>query len=272
MDPGTDVTKHVRRKRTQLAYEISSKKKIYLDTKYWALLRDVRLGKSSTTALVALLQRLEELVQCGAALCPLNADIFFEVFTQEDPATLAASVALMVELSGGVCLVPMTERFPMEVFHFLESNIHGGDGVYTLDELMWTKAAYIIGFVTPDCYLLDANANARIQKEFADYLWTLEMTDYLNTLGVDKAGKMFSFPNISRQLNDGKMGSLREHKSFKSLFLCEVQGILDVHKPEFASLILYKFERDTGQQLTDEDAANDKSGQLVANLILTRFD
>src|SRR5688572_10070774 len=106
MDPGTEVAKHVRRKRIELAHEIASKKKIYLDTKYWALLRDVRLGKSADKALVALLRRLEELVRCGAAICPLNADVFFEVFKQEDPATLTASVALMDDLSGGVCLVP----------------------------------------------------------------------------------------------------------------------------------------------------------------------
>ena len=272
MNPSDEVSAYVRLKRIGLAREIRTKTKIYLDTKYWAMLRDVRLERSTSNAISELLARLESLVSDGKAICPLNADIYFEILKQNDPHTLKASVQLMDDLSDGICLAPMTERIPTEVFHLLESIRLGSDGVFRLDELMWTKAAYIIGFVTPDCYLLEREDNLKIQKAFADHMWTLRLMDYLNTMGVDKAAaRPSSFPDISSQLNEGKMSNLDEHKSFKSLFLCEMQGVLDVHKTEFASLMHYRYERDTGQAITEQDKASDNSGQLIANLIYHAF-
>jgi hypothetical protein len=143
------ISAYVQSKRIALAREIRGKKKIYLDTKYWALLRDVRLKRSKCKETSKLLSRLEELVSDGKAVCPLNADVFFEVFKQNDRCTLQASVELIDDLSGGICMLPLTERIPAEVFHFMEANTKGPDKVVRLDELMWTKAAYIIGFVTP---------------------------------------------------------------------------------------------------------------------------
>lgn len=266
------ISAYVQSKRVALAQEICRKKKIYLDTKYWALLRDVRLKRSRCKSTSELLSRIEELVKAGKAICPLNADVFFEVFKQNDRHTLQASVELMDDLSCGICLLPLTERIPAEVFHFMEANRKGTDKVFRLDELMWTKAAYIIGFVTPSFSEMSDQDSLRIQKEFADDLWTIRLKDMLRTMSVDKAAsKRFAFPDISSELNEGKMSSLDEHKSFKSLFLCEVQGMLDVHKPEFASLMRYLYERDTGKALTQVEAANDDSGQLIANLIYHAF-
>ena len=48
--PCNDVSAYCASKRIALAHEIGPKKKIYLDTKYWVLLRDVRLGRASRAA------------------------------------------------------------------------------------------------------------------------------------------------------------------------------------------------------------------------------
>ena len=270
--PSTDVADHVRLKQISLAREIKSKKKIYLDTKYWALLRDVRLGRPTSTGTVELLARLESLVRDGHAICPLNADIFFEVFKQSDASTLTASVQLLDDLSCGVSLIPVFDRLVLEVIHFIEAPRSQKTEVLAPRELVWTKAAYIIGFVTPDLYELPTEQNIQIQKKFADYMWGLKLMDYLNVMGAEKAAaRKSSFPDISSQLNQGKFNSANEHKSFKSLFLSEVRGVLDVHEPEFAEIVQDIFERDTGNQLDEQTKSKDASGRLVGNLIYNAF-
>jgi hypothetical protein len=98
-----DVTAYVRRKRIALAHEIRDRTKVYLDTKYWALLRDVRLGRSECPDTTRLLDVLQARVSGGSLICPLNADIYFEVMKQDDEQTLMATAQLIDDLSLGVC-------------------------------------------------------------------------------------------------------------------------------------------------------------------------
>ena len=57
--PEIDAATHVRRKQIQLAEEISGRKKVYLDTKFWVILRDARLSRSSCSDTSKLLGELE---------------------------------------------------------------------------------------------------------------------------------------------------------------------------------------------------------------------
>ena len=112
--PEIDVSTYVRGKRIALAHEISDRTKIYLDTKYWALLRDVRLGRSNCPDTKKILGVLESGVADGSLICPLNADIHFEVMKQDDEHTLLATARLIDELSVGVCMLPVMQRIEME--------------------------------------------------------------------------------------------------------------------------------------------------------------
>lgn len=267
-----EVARYARNKRIEDARGILQKTKIYLDTKYWVLFRDVRLGRSTSSSIATLLERVEALVNAGKAICPLNADVYFEVFKQQDPLTLTASVQLLDDLSGGACLLPMTERLKLEVAHFMATATHGSSKVFQLDELVWTRPAYIIGFVTPDCHELPRDQNVMVQKRFVDHMWTMTLTDMLKVMGVDKAAKESSpFKDISGQLNQGKFDHADEHKSFKSVFLSEVQGIVDVYKSDFADYMRYTYERQTGKRLSDQARADDRPGLQVANLVYQAF-
>ena len=166
----------------------------------------------------------------------------------------------------------MVDRLPLEVKHFIEAARRGPDGVHSLDELVWTKAAYIIGFVTPDCYELPDDQNLAIQKAFAEHMWELKLSDYLSTVGAETAAaRGSSFPDISAQLNQGKLGSIDVHKSFKSVFLSEVQGVLDCYAKDFSEIMQHIFERDTGTRLDEQAKAKDPSGRWIANAVYNAF-
>ncbi len=270
--PTDEVARYARRKRIEYAQLLLPKTKIYLDTKYWLSFCDVRLGRSSSTSMRDLLVKVEGLVKSEKAFCPLNADLYFEVFKQEDPVTLRESVQLLDDLSDGACLLPMTERIQLEVAHFLESALRGRSAVNELRELVWTRPAYIIGFATPDCYNLPRDLNVEVQKRFVDHLWGIGLMDMLTTIGVDRAAACpSSFKDISDQLNQGKFDNIDVHKSFKSVFLSEVEGIVDVYSAEFGDYLRYMCERYTGTRMSEEGKTDKRPGLLVANMIREAF-
>jgi hypothetical protein len=271
-EPDVDVPTHVRRKRIALAHEISERTKVYLDTKYWALLRDVRLGRSDCADTAKLLHTLESRVSDGSLICPFNADIYFEIMKQDDEHTLMATARLIDDLSLGVCMLPLMQRIELEVFHFVESSRKTADAVYHLNELIWTKIAYVLGFATPDCHTMPDDVNIAMQKAFADDMWMLGLVDMLNVMGPEKAAAEKShFEDISGDLNAGKFAHLDEHASFKGVFLSEVQGILDMYRDTFSDLCRYIYRHDTGNQLSDTDQQDTTSGQILVNLIYHAF-
>ena len=77
--------------------------------------------------------------------------------------------------------------------------------------------------------------------------------------------------DISSQLNQGKIDHAEVHKSFSSLFLSEVEGILDVYKQAFAEYMQYSFERARGIGLNEQQKADDDSGIRVARMIWQAF-
>jgi hypothetical protein len=164
--PGDSVEAYVRRKRIALAQEMRPRSKIYLDTKYWLLLRDVRLGRSNDPNAARLLLELENLVRIGKALCPLSVDTYAEVYKQTVPETLRSTLRLIDDLSLGVTLSEVRDRIGTEVLHFVREKTKGPEAVHALNELVWTKACYVLGFVTPKPLHVGAELATAMQKGF----------------------------------------------------------------------------------------------------------
>lgn len=59
---------------------------IYLDVKFWILLRDHAAGRSANAATQELLERLRKLVQDGRAFCPISDSVVLEFLKNGDPA------------------------------------------------------------------------------------------------------------------------------------------------------------------------------------------
>lgn len=267
-----EVADYVRLKRIALGRHIKSRTKVYLDTKFWVILREVRLGRSRCEASVALLNTLEQGVIEGRIICPLNADVYFEVLKQNDQDTLLATATLIDDLSLGLCLAPLTERLQSEFFHFLESAVRGAEKLHPLSELVWTKTSYVLGFKTPDCYELSFEHNVEVQKKFADYMWSMRLADQIRIAGHELvAMRSNTFADISPDLNVGKFQHADDHGSFKSVFLSEIRGILDCEEGTLNSLMQDAYERDTGNELSDQDRGNTLAGEQLAELIYHAF-
>ena len=270
-NPNVSVETYVRQKRIELAHEIKPINKIYLDTNFWVRLRDARLGRGTGNDALNLLHILEKLTAKGIAICPISSDTFAEIFKQTDFNTLGVSAQLIDDLSKGVVLLSMKERIDLEVIHFVREKSKGVEHVYTLDEMVWTKIAYVFGFCTPTSKALPPDLDCAIQKAFFDQFWVITLADRLEQMGEDVLHRIPKLSDISQKLNDGKFSHADECKSFKQLFLAELSGILDVYRSDFQGLIRYLYESETGQSLNADEISSDDSGQTIANLIYHAF-
>ena len=72
-------------KTIELEQELLSYKKIYLDTKYWVLFRDVALGRNKDNRLCEIFSIIQKNIDLGKIICPISYDIFIEITKQKDP-------------------------------------------------------------------------------------------------------------------------------------------------------------------------------------------
>ena len=270
-NPDESVEKYVKRKRIELSNEIRFSKKIYLDTKYWILLRDARIRDNVDCNLLQLLHLIESLVENGRAICPISDDIFFEMLKQTDLKTLKATAQLMDDLSKGVLILSLQERLDLEVSYFVRIKTKGIDYVYSLDEMVWTKIAYVCGFTTPSSKVFPPDIDRTIQKAFVDQMWVIGLVDMLEQMGQNIVIPPPSFAELSKILTQNKIKHINDHTSFKQLFLAELGGILDLYKPNFQSLMVYLYELEIGRKVAADEISSDDAGQLFANRIYQAF-
>jgi hypothetical protein len=139
---------HVRSRQLELAKSLERKKAVYLDIKFWIILRDVVTGLRSDPVETELLSLLREGVAEGRLFCPISDSTFAELLKKADVNSREVTAGLIDELSLGVTLIPYELRPGTELAHFLHSARTPND-VYPLDHLVWSKAQLCHGILAP---------------------------------------------------------------------------------------------------------------------------
>lgn len=114
-NPDVSLRSYMRDKRCQLGSAVISIQRIYLDQRFWLLLRDVYLGRSGDKATSDLLTLLRYLVSQGKAIYPISESVFIELLKQSDESTRLATAQLIDDLSLGITLIPFDERVRQEL-------------------------------------------------------------------------------------------------------------------------------------------------------------
>src|SRR2546422_10781019 len=76
--PEVSLSQHRLNRVAALTGIVLTRKRIYLDTRYWLFLRDAELGRPQKPLHVELLDVLRTRVQSGQLLCPIGDSTFFE--------------------------------------------------------------------------------------------------------------------------------------------------------------------------------------------------
>ena len=268
-NPDISLGEYTKKKRHQLCEEISGKRKIYLDTKYWIYIRDVELDRSNDKILKQILDGLRDLVKNKIAICPISDEIFYELLLQTDPITLNQTVKIIDELSQGVAILSSGERVMYETLYFFNSFYNGIGRMQPQEETVWSKVSYIYGLTHPTNEAW-GEENLVMQKAFFDQMWSLSLADVTKTIGMENILKWPRHNDISEKLTYGKIEHSHENKSFKQLYLSELAGVLDVHRDLILEGFEYFYMQKTGNKVSQEERQNSEAGKVV-NVIYNLF-
>ena len=233
-NPDVSLKQHVKNKRVQLGIEVTSKYRIYLDLRYWILLRDVELGRNDNDDLIQLLNRIKCLIDEGVCICPISETVFIELMKQSDHETRFATARLIDRLSFGVTLVVNPERISQELCNTIYSQA-GAKNLIPIDELVWIKLSYIFGEIHPHRTTFEPSEELVIQKSFFDHMWNItitEMMDYLDFESWDQP----DWQNTANRLNIGNKKHADEIRSYKQAYRVEFEGGLSLFRKEMVQL------------------------------------
>jgi len=268
-NPDVSLGEYIKKRRHQLCDEISSKKKLYLDTKYWIYIRDVALERSNDIILKQILDGLRDLVKREIAICPISDEIFYELLLQTDPVTLNQTVELIDELSQGVAILSSEERVMYETLYFFNWFYNGNNKLHPQEETVWSKVSYIYGLTHPSNEMWGEDEQV-IQKALFDQMWSLSLADVTKTIGMENILNWPRHNDISEKLTKEKIEHSKENKSFKQLYLSEFAGVLDVYRDLILEGFEYFYMHKTGNKVTQEERQNPEARKIV-NVIYNLF-
>ena len=232
--PEVLLASHVRQKRIVLGEAVASIRRIYLDQRFWLLLRDVSLGRSQDKVVSDLLALIKASVTEGRAICPISESVFIELLKQSDESTRFATAQLIDELSLGVTLIPFHERVSQELCNsfYEQASV---PNLIPIRQLVWTKLAYVLGEVHPSNTLFSSEEELIIQKAFCDHMWSIPLIDIVGHIGkLPPLGT--DWDTVAANLN----AKNREHsstlKSYAQTFRVEFEGGLSLFRKEIAAL------------------------------------
>ncbi len=246
-----------------LGTDVNSRLKIYLDTKFWIMLRDAQEDPKTGEPDSELFQLLLQLVQSGRAICPMADCAFMELLKQGQHDKRLATARVMDALSQGVSLKSQQDRIRAEILHFL---LRHSEDALPLNQLVWTRIGNVLGYFVPGNMGMDPLLFNSTLKGFADLIWSLSLVDMISVNQTVPLDSTEFFSNLAGKLNMGKFEYAHQVTDFKTVFKSELHGVIDSNREDINNAMPYIFESRVGGVPPCENEKL-KSGQRLANLI-----
>ena len=103
-NPDISIEQHIDARARSLTEQLAGKIAVYLDTRFWIVVREVRDGVRTGSSERKLVHHLEALVGAGRAFCPIAEPTFFELMKQGDRDQRVRTAQAVDDLSGGASL------------------------------------------------------------------------------------------------------------------------------------------------------------------------
>ena len=231
--PAISTDSYVKRKAIALGVSLSSLIKVYLDKRFWILLRDVHIGRSTCPDVRRLLASLRLSVQKGYLICPISDSVFLELQKQEDINTRRSTAELIDELSLGVTLVPSQQRTGQELVSVFTKFADDGRDYHIVNHLVWSKLGYVLGVVHPRLPSSDPDTERAFQKAFFDLMWDFPLAAQIDRIGEDGYQKPESFEATANRINELNRKHQAEVRNFRQVYIDEFRSVLSLcmHNP-----------------------------------------
>lgn len=266
-NPEVSIDQHVERCVVALGRSLDDRIAIYLDTKFWIILRDGAAEKRTDAAALELLHRLRTLVAKGKVFCPVSESHLYEFLKQDDMNSRLETARIVNELSLGVALIGERMRMGTEVAHFVHSFEGSADDLHPLRHLVWSKLGYVAGFVHPCGTGFDAETELAIQKAFFDRMWTASFEEMFKTLGTGSPPHGLDFDTSG--VNQGVIENADQIRSFSQAYAAELGGVVELGADMAMEVMGDLFRKKTGEPPAERGSqAWQKFWNHWANLLL----
>lgn len=264
------IEQHIRTRQIELARLIAPRRKIYLDTRFWIIARDTALGVRTEPAARELLHHLRRGVADGHLICPISASVFLELMKQPySPGRRIGTAQLIDELSLGVSMIAPSIVMGTEIRSLL-LKAKGNVDLYSMQELIWTKVAYVLGGAYPSLANLSPEEELVIQKAFCNHLWDRSLGEMVKTIG-DNTPPPDGFAELSRYTNEKNAHHKDELRSFAHTYELELRGIIELAGGVVADVIHQFAEQEAGRQLSPTPDERTASVNMCRSFLLEAF-
>lgn len=235
--PEISIDQYVKAKALELAESIQGVEKIYLDKRFWVLLRDAHMGRSKIQPTYELLGEIRSAVTDGKILCPISESVFLELLKQQDLTTRQATAELIDEFSHGITLVPYEQRVAQELVSVIAVLTPNDPEYHEPKDLVWSRLSYVLGIVHPSETAFQPKEELVIQKAFFDHMWQISLVEVISNLENETDFLPKGFGETADQINALNRNHQDEVKNFKQVYLDELRGALSlfVHVPRMWS-------------------------------------
>ena len=223
------IKNHIYEAEASLGESLAKKHAVYLDTKYWILLRnaDRQSGRQAASS-TELLRLLRKGAADGTLFVPVSEAVVLELLKQDDPSSRLATAALIDELSRGVTLMQEERRIAREIQYFALSALKRRPR-FAFQNMIWHRVGYALGLVYPRAH--STETDVAIQKTFFDRMWTITLKKLI-AIGPPHEPDLGGWENqreVARLLNEENCNHADDLKSFEKAYGIEVNGLADLY-------------------------------------------
>jgi hypothetical protein len=258
------------RTRLEVGRIMTSKLRVYLDTKYWVYLREA--GRDRTAcARKDILALLEHLVETGKVICPLSGQTFVELLKQRHRESRLAGSKIMDRLSKQICFISPTQIVGQEIITFVRNRQAKSQGHPPFNNVkyIWTKVPFILGELYPKWDGIPEVEQKALRESFLDYLSKKPLQEIIELLPDRTPAR--NYTELIDRLNKGKDAN-QSWQTFHQVFMHEIVAALDVLREELGQVWRYLLEVDAGMSVSSETVQRLKSHELLTNVIYRAFD
>lgn len=222
------IDTYARSRQIDLARSIGGRAKVYLDVRFWIIARDAEAGTDTRDAARELLRLLRRGVSEGKLVCPISESTFVEVMKQANTSTRRIATARLIdELSLGVSLTTSRTRIATEIGHFFYTHT-GQQNLHAMQELVWTKLSYTLGYIHPSLPNLDKADELALQKGFFDKIWGISLSEMVETIGDVDLPVRDEFRRCASNIDADIKAHMPTLKSYQQTYKDEIVGAVDV--------------------------------------------
>jgi DNA-directed RNA polymerase subunit L len=264
------IERHNRARQLELGLSLMRRRKIYLDARFWIILRDAALQIRIEPAACKLLYHLRRGVAAGRLVCPISASMFLELLKQPySPGRRIGTAQLIDELSLGVSMVPSQIVMGTEIYSFMQK-AKGYTDLYPMQQLIWTKVAYALSDIYLSLTHLPPDTELALQTAFFDHLWECSLSKMVETIGDNNAPPA-RFEELSRKTNENNTRYKDELRSFAQTYDVELKGVIELAGDIAAAVIHHLAEKDAGHRLPQTQEAQARVADMCRNLLYHAF-